>query len=63
MAKSIDVRRKKKRGRPATGVDPVVNLRLPVETRRQIERWAARQEDKPTLSEAIRRMIERVLKD
>lgn len=49
---------KKKRGRPATGRDPIVGLRVPAETRARIEKWAMRQADEPTLSEAIRRLIE-----
>jgi hypothetical protein len=49
---------KRKRGRPATGRDPIVGLRVPQETRDKIERWARRQPDEPTLSEAIRRLIE-----
>jgi hypothetical protein len=60
MAKSITVVRKK-RGRPATGVDPVTAIRLSPEFRDQIDAWAARQSDKPPRSEAIRRLIERSL--
>jgi len=55
---------KKRRGRPFTGVDnrdPVTAIRLSPELRAQIDAWAARQEDKPARSEAIRRMIERQL--
>jgi hypothetical protein len=48
----------KKRGRPATGKDPMVGLRVSPSLRRSIEAWGAEQPDKPTLSESIRRMIE-----
>lgn len=51
----------KKMGRPATGKDPMVGLRMPPELRHAIEAWAARQEDTPGLSEAIRRLVERGL--
>jgi hypothetical protein len=52
----------KKRGRPFTGGrDPVTAIRLSVEMRAEIDAWAAKQEDKPPRSEAIRRMIEQVL--
>jgi DNA-binding XRE family transcriptional regulator len=51
----------KKTGRPATGRDPIFALRLPPEMRFAIERWAAGQNDKPSRSEAIRRLIEFVL--
>jgi hypothetical protein len=60
MVKSNPVVRKK-RGRPATGVDPVTAIRLSPELRAQIDAWSARQEDKPPRSIAIRRMIEIVL--
>ncbi len=55
--KSIPVLRKK-RGRPPTGQDPVLALRLPPALRSLIETWAAQQKDKPSRSEAIRRLIE-----
>jgi len=34
---------------------------MPTETRQAVEAWADRQIDKPSLSEAIRRMVELVL--
>jgi hypothetical protein len=50
---------KKKGGRPATGRDPMVGLRLSPEKRRQIEEWAGEQEeDKPAFSEAVRRLLD-----
>jgi hypothetical protein len=48
----------KRRGRPATGQDPHVSLRLPVETIAAADAWAAQQPDKPTRSEALRRLID-----
>jgi hypothetical protein len=48
----------KRAGRPATGRDPVLTMRLPPGTRLAIENWAKRQKDKPSRSEAIRRLIE-----
>jgi hypothetical protein len=48
----------KKRGRPATGQDPVLTVRLPRSTRLAIENWAREQKDRPSRSEAIRRLIE-----
>jgi hypothetical protein len=47
-----------KRGRPATGKTPTIALRATDEFRDTVERWAAKQSDKPTLSEAIRRLVE-----
>jgi metal-responsive CopG/Arc/MetJ family transcriptional regulator len=55
--KSIPVTQKK-RGRPATGQDPVLTIRLPLTLRSAIETWANKQKDKLSRSEAIRRLIE-----
>jgi hypothetical protein len=43
----------KKPGRKPTGKDPVMSLRMPPGLRREIEDWAKRQDDKPTLSKAV----------
>jgi hypothetical protein len=48
----------KKRGRPATGRFPMMGLRASPGTREKIERWAKSQPDAPSLSEAIRRLVE-----
>jgi hypothetical protein len=61
MAKSIKVHQKK-RGRPATGRDPAVTVRLPKAVLDGIESWAALQEDQPARSPAIRRLVELALK-
>jgi hypothetical protein len=58
MAKESITVTRKKRGRPATGQDPVLTIRLPLALRTTIESWAKQQKDKPTRSEAIRRLIE-----
>ena len=59
MAKSSSEKVTPKRpGRPATGRDPVLTVRLPMALRSVIENWAKQQEDKPSRSEAIRRLIE-----
>jgi hypothetical protein len=58
MAKSNQVIPKKGRGRPATGRDPVTAIRLSAEMRATVDRWAAKQEDGPGRSEAIRRLVE-----
>jgi hypothetical protein len=57
MAKSISVKRKKP-GRPATGTDPLMGFRASPVMRASVVRWAENQPDKPTLSEAIRRLVE-----
>jgi hypothetical protein len=49
---------KKKRGRPATGRDPVTAIRLPEDLRVRVEAWAAGLGDTPSRSEAIRRLVE-----
>jgi len=56
-AKSIAVVRKK-RGRPATGQDPVSAIRLSLQLRAAIDNWAKQQPDQPSRSVAIRRLIE-----
>jgi hypothetical protein len=60
MAKSIKVHPKKRRGRPATGKDPLVSARLPQTLIEQVEHWAASSE--ASRSEAIRRLVELGLK-
>ena len=56
---SIPVTQKKRaRGRPATGQDPTLTVRLPMDLRSAIETWAKQQKDVPSRSEAIRRLIE-----
>jgi hypothetical protein len=52
----------KKRGRPATGRDPIMALRMPPALREDVEDWAARQPDNPSRSEALRRLVEMALK-
>jgi ribosomal protein L19E len=50
-----------KRGRPATGQDPVTAIRLSPELRAGVDRWAAHQSGKPSRSEAIRQLIQQGL--
>jgi hypothetical protein len=52
----------KKRGRPATGNDPVRSFRMPDELMDRIDTWSADQEDRPSRAEAIRRLVEIGLK-
>jgi hypothetical protein len=61
MVKSIKVIPKKKRGpgRPATGRDPVMTMRLPMTLRAAVDQWATT--NKMSRSEAIRALIERGL--
>jgi Arc/MetJ-type ribon-helix-helix transcriptional regulator len=49
----------KKRGRPATGKDPMFNFRMPDELAARLDEWCERQpEPKPSRSEAIRKFIQ-----
>lgn len=59
---SIQVVPKKRRGRPATGKDPVTAIRLSPEIRQAVDAWATKQKDAPSRSEAIRRLVELGLK-
>jgi hypothetical protein len=62
MAKSIvNVTQKRRPGRPATGHDPARSVRLSDDIIDRIAKWAARQDDKPERSEAIRRLLEQAL--
>jgi hypothetical protein len=56
MGKSIKVNQKK-RGRPATGRDPVSAVRLPTDLTAEIDAWAEKH-GSDTRSEAIRRLVE-----
>jgi metal-responsive CopG/Arc/MetJ family transcriptional regulator len=53
---------RKRRGRPATGKDPVTSIRLSPELRAEIDMWCDQQPDRPRRSEAIRRLVEESLK-
>ena len=47
----------KKRGRPATGKEPLVGFRAPPEITAAIEAFRAQEPDRPSQSEAIRRIL------
>jgi hypothetical protein len=59
---SIAEEQKRPRGRPRTGRDPAIGVRLPPALTAKMTAWIERQPDpKPSRSEAIRRLIERGL--
>ena len=58
MKRTIAAKQKRGRGRPATGRDPMIGVRVSPELRKAVERWAGSLADKPNLSQAIRRLIE-----
>jgi hypothetical protein len=49
-------------GRPPTGIRPLMGFRADPAIRASIVRWAENQPDTPSLSEAIRRLVELGLK-
>src|SRR3979490_1166941 len=57
MMKSPIPTKRKRRGRPATGQDPVSAIRLSVELTQVIDRWAAHNKA-ASRSEAIRQLVE-----
>jgi len=57
MKKTISAKQKSA-GRPATGITPMIGFRADPVIRAAIVRWAEKQPDMPTLSEAIRRLVE-----
>lgn len=61
MARSIKVHQKK-RGRPATGRDPLVSARIPQRVIDEVEEWAAKSDGGLTRSKAISRLVELGLK-
>jgi hypothetical protein len=61
MKKAIKVHQKKP-GRPATGRDPAVTIRLPKEVLGEVETWAGTQDGEPNRSQAIRQLVELGLK-
>lgn len=61
MTASIPVRRKKKRGRPATGVDPLFNFRMPGELAARLDTWREALDPPLSRSEAIRELLDRGL--
>jgi ribosome-binding protein aMBF1 (putative translation factor) len=46
-----------RRGRPATGRDPVSAIRLSSSLKSKIDNWAKQQDDRPSRSGAIRRLL------
>jgi len=56
VKKSIKVHPKKRRGRPATGKDPLISARLPPPLVAEVEAWAGA--NNVTRSESIRRLVE-----
>jgi hypothetical protein len=60
MKKSIKDK-PKKRGRPATGRDPMRGIRMPPSMYEAILKWAKKQPDHPTFAEAVRRIISKAL--
>jgi hypothetical protein len=57
MKKTIPVKQKVM-GRPRTGTTPLMGFRADPVIRASIVRWAEKQPDMPSLSEAIRRLVE-----
>jgi hypothetical protein len=45
-------------GRPRTGITPLIGFRADAATRASIVKWAKNEADQPSLSEAIRRLVE-----
>jgi hypothetical protein len=58
MAKSIKVKpKKKRRGRPATGKDPLYGVRIPDALMGDVDAWK-KENNSPSRSDALRRLIE-----
>ena len=53
--------RKRGPGRPATGFDPMVGLRMPLEEREAVEVWGAKQNPPLKFSKAVRELVRQSL--
>ena len=62
MKKPIKDNPKRRPGRPATGKDPMVGVRMSEDLQVAIMAWANKQPDEPKLATAIRRLVEIGLK-
>jgi hypothetical protein len=62
MKRVIKYGTKNKVGRPATGIGMQVGARWSSETIAEIDNWRRTQDDLPSRSEAIRRLVEKGLK-
>jgi len=51
----------KKLGRPATGVNPMIGVRMQATLLKKVEDWRAAQRPIPSVPEAIRRLVEQAL--
>ncbi len=60
MAKAISVI-KKSRGRPKTGIGPLIGVRLYPDMQEQLDQWIKKQADDPSRPEAIRRLLAKAL--
>jgi DNA-binding transcriptional regulator YiaG len=59
MKSSIKNVIRKKRGRPATGSDPIISMRMPVAIRRKVSEWAQKQD--LSLSKAVIALLQKAL--
>lgn len=59
MSMSIEAKPKKKRGRPATGKDPQIGVRLPPAEIERLDKWAKR-EGLPRATAARKAIIDRL---
>jgi predicted DNA-binding protein len=59
MPKAINDNRKRKRGRPATGTDPLVGVRMSTELTKAVDQWAKK--NGHTRASAIRHFVEQGL--
>lgn len=53
---------KKRLGRPRTGINPTIGVRMPAKEIAAVDVWRNEQADKPSRPIAIRRLVELALK-
>jgi hypothetical protein len=54
---------RKKRGRPKTGIGPLIGVRLYPDMQARLDAWMATQDDAPSRPEAIRRLLDMALRE
>jgi hypothetical protein len=57
-----DAQSRNQKGRPATGTNPSIGVRMTHEELEKLDEWRAKQPGIPTRPEAIRRLVQQALR-
>lgn len=61
--KNDDVQSQNRRGRPATGTNLAIGVRMPPDLLKALDEWCARQRPIPTRPEGVRQLVEAALRE